>query len=32
LAQANDEQATSIFYDYLRRVVRIGLMNTMAAA
>jgi len=31
LAQANDEQATSIFYDYLRRAVRIGLMNTMAA-
>jgi hypothetical protein len=27
LAQANDEQATSIFYNYLRRAVRIGLMN-----
>ncbi|MBU6303007.1 MAG: transposase, partial [Verrucomicrobia bacterium] len=31
LAQANDEQATSIFHDSLRRVVRIGLINTMAA-
>ncbi|MBU6301921.1 MAG: hypothetical protein KGS60_10235 [Verrucomicrobia bacterium] len=31
LAQANDEQATQIFHDSLRRVVRVGPMNTMAA-